>query len=159
MTGAVVNASAFIIGLEKSEKRFEEMFRKKVRTLVTEGMNRLLRKTPVNTGEAVMNYVASSGAPKSGVRNAAGPAVEATNKLALGAERLRGGAEAVSRATIASVDFSDPFQTFWITNSTPHIGGLEHGALPKRPYVPRSPAGMFGITVQELLSLLQSGRI
>jgi hypothetical protein len=106
-----------------------------------------------------MNYVASSGAPKSGVGKKAGPAVEATNKLSLGTEQLRGGAEAVSRATVATVDFSDPYKTFWITNATPHIGGLEHGSLPARPYVPRSPAGMFGITVQELMSLLQSGRI
>jgi hypothetical protein len=159
MSGIVVNSAQFIAGLERYEERFETMFRNKVRMLVSEGMNRLLRKTPVNTGQAVASYVASGGAPSTSPPAARGKPVEATNKLPLGSERLRSAAEAVSRSTVASVDFSDPYKTFWIVNRAPHIGGLESGSLPNDPYVPRSPAGMFGVTVQELISLLHSGAI
>lgn len=156
---AVANAGGFLAGVENYEKRFHKMFQKRVRTLVHEGMRRLLAKTPVNTGQAVMNYVATGGTPYGGPVKQAGKAVEPTNKLPLGAEKLRGAAEAISKATLADVDFSDPYKVFWITNRTPHIGGLEYGELPKRPYTPRSPAGMFGVTVQELMALLGSGRI
>lgn len=155
----VVNSGGFISGIAGYEERFHKMFRKKVRTLIHEGMDRLLRKTPVNTGQAVMNYVATGGTPYTGPARTAGKAVEATNKLPLGAEKLRGRAEAISRATLASVDFNDPYKVFWITNRAPHIGGLEYGQLPQAPYTPRSPAGMFGVTVQELIALLGSGRI
>lgn len=159
MTGAVMNSRAFITGVDRFEDRFHKMFRNKVRRLVTQGMDRLLRKTPVNTGQAVMNYVATGGQPYGGPVKLAGEAVEATNRLALGSEALRGGAEAIARATVASVKFDDPYSVYWITNRTPHIGGLEAGALPNEPYVPRSPAGMFAVTVQELLALLQSKSI
>lgn len=158
MSGIIENAASFIAGLDNYEERFHQMFRKKVRMLVHEGMRRLIAKTPVNTGEAVMNYVASGGTPRSSSKEA-GPAVEATNKLALGAERLRPRAAAVATATVGSVDFSDPYNVFWITNSTPHIQGLEYGLLPQAPYSPRSPAGMFGVTVQELMMLLNSRSI
>ena len=159
MGPVVSNPSAFITGLERYEERFHKMFRNKVRRLVTEGMERLLRKTPVNTGQAVASYVASGGAPSSAPPAARGKAVQATNKLPLGAERLRGTNSAISRATVANVDFTDPYKTFWIVNRAPHIGGLESGSLPGDPYVPRSPSGMFGVTVQELVAILSSGSI
>ena len=132
------------------------MFRRKMRMLVTEGMRRLIRKTPVNTGQAVASYVASAGTPTSRVANRPEP-VEATNRLALGQEKLRGQAEAAALATLSGINYDDPFQSFYITNAAPHIGGLEHGSLPGAPYTPRSPGGMFGVTVQELLALLSSG--
>lgn len=159
MAGVVVNPATFINGIEAFEERFEKMFREKVRKLLHEGMRRLIAKTPVNTGQAVMNYVATGRAPYGGGVKEAGPAVEATNKLALGAERLRPGAAAVAMGTLAAVDFSDPYNVYFITNKSPHIQGLEYGLLPAAPYTPRSPAGMFGVTVQELMMLLGSGRI
>ncbi|WNL50647.1 hypothetical protein RPALISO_58 [Ruegeria phage RpAliso] len=158
MMSVVANASQFISGLERSEKAFEGMFRERVRKLVTEGMRRLIAKTPVWTGQAVASYVASAGAPKQ-ANKPQGVPVEATNKLALGSERLRGSAAAQAMATIATVDFRDPFQTFYITNDAPHIAGLERGELPGDPFTPRSPAGMFGVTVQELMLHLNTGKI
>ena len=155
---AVLNATAFNAGLDRAEERFQRMFKERVRRLVHTGMRSLIAKTPVNTGEAIMNYVASSGTP-SGSHRRAGKAVEATNKLALGAEKLRGPAAAISFATLATVSFDDPYKVYWITNNTPHIGGLEHGLLPEAPYVPRSPAGMFAVTIQELMQLLGSGTL
>lgn len=159
LSGVVSNASGFISGLERYEERFEKMFRQKVRTLVNEGMRRLIAKTPVHTGQAVANYVASGGTPYGGPVKTGGDPEHGTNAMPLGPEKNRGGASATATATIAGVDFSDPYKVFWITNRTPHISGLETGSLPAAPYTPRSPAGMFGVTVQELLALLSSGRI
>jgi hypothetical protein len=155
----VVNANEFIKGLEAYEKRFHLKFRNRVSMLVTEGMLRLLRKTPVHTGQAVMNYVASVGTPYGGSAKQAGEPVEATNRLRLGQETLRGPAERVALATLSSVSFADPYKTYFISNNAPHIGGLEYGSLPGDPYTPRSPAGMFGVTLQELKLLLASGKI
>lgn len=159
MTGVVVNPGQFIAGIERFEERFEKMFRAKVRKLVSEGMRRLIAKTPVQTGQAVINYVATGGSPYTGPVKAGGEAQPGTNKMPLGSEMNRGGAAATAMATVTSVDFTDPYQTFYITNRAPHIGGLESGSLPKAPYVPRSPAGMFAITVQELSALLSTGNI
>ena len=153
----VANMRQFERGLDQSYNRFEKKMSKRMRMLVHEGMKRLIRRTPVHTGQAVRSYVASAGAPYGGGPASEGKPVEPTNKLPLGAESLRGGAERQALATVASVDFSDPFQVFWITNSAPHIGGLERGELPEEPYTPRSPAGMFGVTLQELITLLDAG--
>jgi len=159
VTGVVVNSGEFFNGLKAFEERFERLFRDKVRRLVSEGLRRLITKTPVNTGQAVMNYVATGGNPYSGGVKEAGAPVEATNRLPLGAERLRPAAAGTAMATLATVDFSDPYNVFFITNKTPHIQGLEYGLLPAAPYTPRSPSGMFGVTVQELMQLLSSGRV
>lgn len=159
MTGVVVNSVSFISGLEKAEEHFEKKFRMKVRMLVNEGMRRLIAKTPVHSGQAVANYVATGGAPYGGPAKEGGKPQAGTNAMPLGAEANRGTAAGVAMATVATVDFSDPYKNFYITNRAPHIGGLEAGALPRAPYSPRSPAGMFGVTVQELMALLQSGSI
>lgn len=153
----VVNPRQFMRGLDESYNRFETRFSKRMSKLMNEGMRRLIRRTPVHTGQAVRSYVASAGSPFSGGPASAPDPVEATNPLPLGAEQLRGSAEAAALATLASVDYSDPFQVYWITNSAPHISGLEHGELPGDPYTPRSPQGMFAVTLQELVTLLGSG--
>ena len=155
----VMNGRQFMSGLDKSVKRFERMFGRKMRMLVNEGMRRLIDKTPVHTGQAVMNYVASKGVPYGGPVIQGPDPIEPTNPLALGSERLRAGAKGVAMATLKGLDYLKPFDTYWITNRAPHIGGLETGSLPEDPFVPRSPRGMFGVTLQELSALLQSGRI
>lgn len=157
MSSVVANPNQFIRGLDQSYNRFEERFSKKIHKLMHEGMRRLIRRTPVHTGQAVRSYVASARSPFSGGPAARPAPIEPTNKLPLGAESLRGGAQGQALSTLASVDFSDPFQTFWITNSAPHIGGLEAGELPQEPFTPRSPQGMFAVTLQELITLLDAG--
>jgi hypothetical protein len=156
--GIVTNSSEFSKGLEQEVEKLKIKFRNRIRRLMNEGMVRMLRRTPVNTGQAIMNYVASVGTPFDGVKEAGDP-VEATNHLALGAERLRNEYASVSLATLNGVDYNDPYQVYWIANNAPDIGGLEYGLLPQAPYTPRSPSGMFGVTVQDLISLLDSGSI
>ena len=156
MTSVVANPAQFNNRLDASVTRFERKWRARMKILVDQGMIRMLRRTPVHTGQAAMSYVASSGSPASGGGGAGFPVSEPTNQLALGAESNRGRAEGVSRATLASVNYNDPFQVFWIVNNSPNIGGLEAGELPEEPFTPRSPQGMFGVTLQELSALLDS---
>jgi len=159
MFSVVSNPVTFNNGLDQFQRRFEKKFRARMKMLMNAAMVRLIRRTPVHTGQAVMSYVASAGKPFSGGAATGKNPIEATNKLALGAERLRGGAEARAMATLGSVSYADPFTTFWIVNNAPHIGGLEAGELPEEPFTPRSPQGMFGVTLQELITLLESNTI
>jgi len=152
----VANPVAFGRSLDSHYTRFEKKWVVRMRKLMEQGMINLIRRTPVHTGQAVRSYVASAGSPYSGGSGGAPKAVEPTNKLALGAERLRGGAKSAAMGTLASVDYSDPFAVYWITNSAPHIGGLEAGELPGTPFTPRSPQGMFAVTLQELMAFMDT---
>lgn len=151
------NSVSFMTGLDKSVKRLDVKMQRRVRILIEEGMRRMLRRTPVHTGKAVMSYVASAGTPSGGSSQGFTP-VEATNILPLGSESLRGQAESVALATLLAMDYSDPYKTFYVSNNADNIAGLEAGELPAAPYTPRSPQGMFRVTLQELSALLDSGK-
>lgn len=155
--GVVQNPGGFTTSLNRAIERFERQWIKRNKILVTQGMKRLIAKTPVYTGQTVRNYVASNGTAFSGgTKDGANP-VEPTNRLPLGAERLRSAAAGEAIATLAAVDFSDPYDVFFITNRSPAVAGLEIGELPGPPLSSRSPAGMFGVTLQELTAMLDLG--
>lgn len=155
----VANPRQFNQALDRFYERFERRFRDRMTMLVKAGMVRLIRRTPVHTGAAVMSYVASVGQPARQPASTGLGVVEATNPLPIGAEQNRGPAESVAMATLSNVRLDDPYQVIWITNNSDHIAGLEAGELPEEPYTPRSPQGMFGVTLQELIALLESGSI
>lgn len=112
--------------------------------------------TPVNTGKAVRNYNWSAGAPDYTVHEAIdnGP-TGPTNSMQLGAEPRRDVNERAAAASLARVDFSNPFQAFFLTNSADDIEGLEFGLLPT-PEKSRSPNGMFGLTQNYISELVRS---
>lgn len=159
MSEVVMNAREFMAGLDKFVGRFQQRFQKRNRILVTQAMRRLIRRTPVHTGQTVRSYIASNGRPITTGPAPAGKPVEPTNPLPLGAERLRGGAEAQAVATLNSVSFDNPFDVFYIVNKSPAVAGLEAGELPEEPYTPRSPQGMFAVTLQELSLLVNTGLV
>lgn len=159
MSSVVSNASQFNAGLDGFYERFEQKFKSRMKMLMEAAMIRLIRRTPVHTGAAVMSYVAASGQPFSGAASTGMKPVEATNKLSIGTEQLRSGAESVAMGTLARVSYNDPFGVYWITNNAENIAGLESGELPKEPFTPRSPQGMFGVTLQELMALLESNAL
>ena len=152
----VANPRQFARGLDNSYNRFEKKWKIRLKKIMNKAMVNLIRRTPVHTGQAVRSYVASAGAPYGGAAGAKPKPVEPTNQLALGAERLRGGAKNAAMATLATVDYTDPFAVYWITNKAPHIGGLEAGELPSAPLTPRSPQGMFAVTLQELAAFMDT---
>jgi hypothetical protein len=102
--------------------------------------------TPVNTGEAVRNYIWTIGTPN----EIAQPAIDngptgPTNSMPLGAEPRRHVNEEAADASLLSLNMSNPFQTFICSNVSPDIEGLELGILPGPPWKSRSPNGMFGL--------------
>lgn len=155
----VSNPIQFNTELDRSYDRFEKKWKMRLQKVMKKAMINLIRRTPVHTGQAVRSYVASAGTPFAGSAGSGAKPVEPTNKLPLGAERLRASAQGVAMATLGTVDYSDPFNTYWITNNAPHIGGLEAGELPRSPFTPRSPQGMFAVTLQELVSFMDSTKL
>lgn len=152
-----MNGAAFLKALDRHEERVLKLFRGRVRHTVSEALRRLLAKTPVFTGGTVASYVTST-TGATAVHPGWAP-VEATSQLPLGAEKNRPQAEAVPLAKLAALNFDDPFQVFTITNANPAAAGLEAGELPGNGKPSRSPQGMFRVTNQELIALLQAGKI
>lgn len=114
--------------------------------------------TPVNTGQAVRNYIWSMNTPNSVVHDAidSGP-VGRTNSMALGVEPRRAANENASAETISSLNLrANPFGVIHLTNLSPDIVGLEAGTLPGPPLRSRSPNGMFGITAQYIKGYIAS---
>lgn len=102
--------------------------------------------TPVNTGQAVRNYIWSVGSPFAGTFDAIdnGP-TGPTNSMALGTEPRRAVNEAAAAESLTAINPRDPFGVIYLTNNSPDIVGLEMGLLPGPPLKSRSPQGMFGI--------------
>lgn len=111
--------------------------------------------TPVWSGKAVRNYLWTTGAPATQVFDAIdnGPPGP-TNSMPLGAEPRRDVNERAAHATLTSLNFSNPFQTFILSNNAEEIEGLEYGLLPT-PESSRSPSGMFGLTQNYISELVR----
>lgn len=146
-------ASARIVGKQEARakalasiNRMEANFGRRIEQIAIETDAMIKALTPVNTGQAVRNYIWTVGAPNQIVYDAIdnGPTGH-TNSMALGAEPRRGPNEDASHATLLALNFGNPFQAFFLTNLSPDIGGLELGTLPGPPLKSRSPNGMFGI--------------
>jgi hypothetical protein len=152
-----INSVGFMSGLDASVARFQSRFAKRLEAIMTFAMDKLIARTPVYTGRAVRNYVASMGKPYAGAPMKGFRPVEATNKLRLGAERLRGDASRDSKGTLKGLRYDKPFQEFYITNRASNIAGLEAGALPLDPLDQRSPDGMFAITLDDIITKLEQG--
>lgn len=119
----------------------------KIMTLCGEIDEYIKSITPVYSGQSVRNYIWTTNSPYSGVLDAIdnGPTGK-TNSMPLGVEPRREANEEAAAASLLGIDFSNPFQTFILTNNAPQIGGLELGLLPGPPLKSRSPSGMFGLT-------------
>lgn len=152
--------SGFLSGLEKAKQAPAKIMARKMMLacqFVHEGVT---SRTPVHTGESLRNWVWSMNEPNSGT---AMPALGEgdpgqTSKMRLGSEPRRPANQAPVDASLARLNFKDPFRQYWLSNNSKTIAGLEYGQLPN-PQMSRSPNGMVRITVQELLLKLQTGAI
>ena len=113
--------------------------------------------TPVNTGQAVRNYIWTMNSPFRGVldpidNGPPGP----TNSMALGTEPRRGPNEAAAAESLGNINMRDPFGVIYLTNTSPDIVGLELGLLPGPPLKSRSPQGMFGITQATIVNRVKA---
>lgn len=136
----------------------ERQFAKNIDSLVREIDTHIKALTPVNTGQAVRNYIWTRDVPNSVVYDAIdnGPPGP-TNSMALGTEPRRAINEDAASASLGTLGLSaNPFGTIYLSNNSPDIAGLELGILPGPPFKSRSPQGMFGITESYFNALIAS---
>lgn len=130
----------------------------RVQEIITYIDTRVHQRTPVYTGQAVRNMIWSAGTPSSNVFEAIPSPEETghTSTMGLGEEPRRAANEAAAKDTLRGLNFSNPFQAFYLTNNSPDIGLIEGGGsgLPGKP---RAPEGVFVITMVEVMQKLQSG--
>lgn len=122
----------------------------------------LMAKTPVHEGTTVRNYILSLNSPSSTVYSPieAGPTGQ-TNNLPLGVEPRRAANERAAESSLSNLTINPehPFIKIYISNNSDSVSGLEAGELPGEPYASRSPSGMFGITLEQLLARLDAGSL
>jgi hypothetical protein len=158
MGSIVVNPKGFMTGLDHFVERFHTRWAQRMAAIMHFAMDRLTARTPVYTGRAVRNYVASIGKPYAGPAMKGFRPVEATNPLRLGAEQLRDDATRDAKGTLKGLRFdTKPFSEFYITNRASNISGLEAGELPLDPLQQRSPKGMFAVTLDDIITKLEQG--
>lgn len=149
------NASSVISTFQKYKKKPEERVRKFIIEAIDFIHEGVTDRTPVHTGESLRNWQWTKGAPYGGkLPDPGGVAPGPTNSMPLGTEPRRPAAQADSDASKDSLDLSDPFDIFYLTNNSDDIIDLEFGRLPS-PDRSRSPAGMVRVTVAEFQSIMR----
>ncbi len=158
-------ALAQLVGKDAARKKalasideLERKFAANLQTVVLTVDTFIKSVTPVNTGQAVRNYCWSRGVPNMETYAAIdnGPPGP-TNSMPLGSEPRRAPNEAAAFATLLALDIGgNPFGSFYLSNNSPDIQGLELGIYPGPPLKSRSPAGMFGITSAYINALVAS---
>lgn len=116
-----------------AEKAVDPLVNKLMRGLGFEALNRLMLKTPVDTGRARANWNTSVGRPDTSTNDAA-TSSDVASKQAEGA------------TVIARTDFAGG-DDLYVTNGLPYIDDLEKG------HSKQAPAGMVAVTVEELKPL------
>lgn len=137
--------------------RFLQRLSQGIEETVREADRFIKSRTPVHEGTTVRNYIWTTGTPFGGLYNAidTGP-TGSTNRMTLGSEPRRKANEAAAEESLSALDFTDPFQTFILSNNAPQVAGLELGLLPGPPMVSRSPQGMFGITHEYIMAKVRA---
>lgn len=150
---SVANKREVHAQVRASMARFENRLSVKLMVICGDVNEYIMSLTPVYTGQSVRNYIWTTGEPTIGVLAAIdnGPTGK-TNSMPLGQEPRRSVNEEAASASLLALDFTNPFQTFILTNNAPQIGGLELGLLPGPPLKARSPNGMFGLTHEYIIT-------
>ena len=148
------NAPALTKRLQKFKDLPENMLRKSIIIDVKFLHKAVTERTPVHTGKSLANWVWSVGAPFSGtVKESTAGDIGQTRNAPLGSEGRRPSNQAKTDKSLASLNFSDPFQVFYLTNNAENIMDLEMGKLPTSKDS-RSPDGMARISMQELKTVM-----
>lgn len=106
-----------------------KVFQKKV---VFEALNRLVKKTPIDTGRARGNWQVTIGGPATGQ-------LETTDHIG----------EATVIQGLAVLAGLGDYQVVWISNNVDYIEALEHG------HSKQAPEGMLAVTVAELRGMFK----
>lgn len=155
------NSSSFMAGLRREPKKLEKKMMVLIKRIIIYAHVSVTSKTPVYTGTALANYRWSVGAPDTSFSgDPGGGETGRTNTMPLGVEPRRASAAAKAGASLSQIlNTRNPYQTFYLSNNTPHIIGLEYGQLPFPPLNQRSPNGMFRVTLAAVAARLGVGAI
>ena len=143
------NKAAFLGEIKHAPIKQEATFKKRVLDTTWMLHTEITWHTPVWSGEALASYVWSAGSPSGeGPREPidTGPPGH-TNSMSIGEEPRRNANQQEADESYEKLNFSNPYQYFYLNNNAPHIGGLEYGLLPEDPLRQRSPNGMFGLAL------------
>lgn len=155
----IKNKKSFLDGLRASQGNQERRFAERVKFIVYTLHHEITHRTPVHTGQALASYEWSLGTPRD--RMATEPSETApltpTNHLPIGVEPRRKENQQVADMSLGRLSFRNPYESFWLNNNAPHIGGLEYGLLPEAPLNQRSPAGMFRLALTLMDAKLSAG--
>jgi hypothetical protein len=138
--------------LEKARKRVQSNAKRslarQVKRMVYDVHNYILSATPVYSCNAVANFQWSMDSPANGLVKPARFPTDGLGKTSvkpLGSEAARGANEAIANASLAKIDFSDPFRRIYVVNNVPYFADLEYGTYnfvtKTEPRTP--PAGIF----------------
>lgn len=109
----------YAVGIERATEEI-------VKLIVQPGFNEMVRSTPVDTSQAVSNWVVSHGAPSSGVR---GPVTQSIKGSGAGVARsivMREGGMAIQGYRLN--------RPMYIVNNTPYISVLAYGGRKRKAH-------------------------
>lgn len=129
------NIRDFTLGLDRFAKEIDENVEKVHRAVALEGLNGVVRMTPVDTGRARANWQVTQDVPATGD-------TEATDKG--GGATINTGNAAIGQAPAYSVTY--------LTNNLDYIETLEGGSSKQ------APAGMLSVTFNRLNAWLARRR-
>lgn len=153
------NMGAVAAAMRQTIDWIEAGIQRKIQNTVHAVHFSLHAKTPVWTGQAIRNYVWGKNQDPAGgelpeIEQPAYPGN--TNMMPLGTEPRRPANAAASTATLHALAFNRPWGKYIVINRAHDIGLLERGMAPEAARS-RSPNGMFGVTVQEVIAKLNAG--
>lgn len=153
----------------KLQREVRAAFRSEVRQAFTTLFYETVQNTPVHSGKTLRNWRASVGTPA----QTDAPAIESpsdpgrTSRMPLGSEPRRGANMRDPEASFIAIDFSNPFQQFWIANASVvddadpisqsgYEGAsraelVEYGSLPTHTEARNQPAGSLRLAIDKVL--------
>lgn len=157
--GIITNLGAVRMRLKKQAKERRLSYTVLLREVSEWITERVLARTPVQTGHTLANYMWTRGFAMPGTVSFKGEATPGTNKMALGTEPNRSAAESIVWSQFNRIPWKDMLgKQLTLVNNSEAFPGLEAGELPDGPnFTPRAPRGMVGITMAEARVLVNSG--
>lgn len=123
-------AQTFQLDIAAFSRKAEAQMDRKVREVCFEMSARIIQKTPVDTGRARANWIASIGSPSTAVTDSMDKIGSATLANAM----------SVAKGAVGKV--------FWLSNNLPYIEKLEYGSSKQ------APQGMVRVTMIEMRGII-----
>lgn len=134
------SSQAWSLEIDREWAKIEGELRDVIIYIGVEALDRIKRKTPVDTGHAQNNWIVTIGGPDTTDKTSAAPIGGATSPDVFAS---------ANAAILASYPDDGTFPVIYLQNNLPYILALEYG------HSAQAPAGMVAMTVAELDALMQ----